>query len=121
MLGKLDRVKDAGTRAIAIAKAMGIPIAFGTDLLGAMHPQQAIEWRLRSTVQTPVEILQSATSVAAKLLNQEGKLGVIAPGAHADVVVVDGDPTLDILLMSDPEKNFAGVMKAGVWETRLRP
>ena len=119
MLGKLDRVKDAGTRAIAIAKAMGIPIAFGTDLLGAMHPQQAIEWRLRSTVQTPVEILQSATSVAAKLLNQEGKLGVIAPGAHADLVVVDGDPTLDILLMGDPEKNFAGVMKAGVWEKAL--
>ncbi len=116
MLGKLDRVKDAGTKAIAIAKAEGIPIAFGTDLLGAMHPQQAIEWRLRSTVQTPVEILQSATSVAAKVLNQEGKLGVIAPGAHADLVVVNGDPTQDILLMCEPEKTLAGVMKAGKWE-----
>ena len=84
-----------------------------------MHPQQAIEWRLRSMVQTPVEILQSATSVAAKLLNQEGKLGVITPGAHADLVVVDGDPTLDILLMTEPEKNFVGVMKAGVWEKVL--
>lgn len=116
MLGKLDRVKDAGTKAIAIAKAEGVPIAFGTDLLGAMHPQQAIEWRLRSTVQTPVEILQSATSVAAKVLNQDGKLGVIAPGAHADLVVVDGDPTQDILLMCDPEKTLVGVMKAGKWE-----
>jgi len=119
MLGKLDRVKDAGTQAIAIAKAEGIPIAFGTDLLGAMHPQQAIEWRLRSTVQTPVEILQSATSVAAKVLNQEGKLGVIAPGAHADLVVVNGDPTQDILLMCQPGKTLAGVMKAGKWETGL--
>ena len=119
MLAKLDRVKDAGTRAIAIAKAEGIAIAFGTDLLGAMHPQQAIEWRLRSTVQTPVEILQSATSVAAKVLNQEGKLGLIAPGAHADLVVVDGDPTPDILLMGEPKKNFLGVMKAGVWEKAL--
>ncbi len=116
MLGKLDRVKDAGTKAIAIAKAEGIPVAFGTDLLGAMHPQQAIEWRLRSTVQTPVEILQSATSVAAKVLNQEGKLGVIAPGAHADLVVVEGDPTRDILLMCSPEKTLVGVMKAGKWE-----
>ena len=44
---------------------------------------------------------------------------MIAPGAHADLVVVDGDPTLDILLMGDPEKNFAGVMKAGVWEKAL--
>ena len=119
MLGKLDRVKDAGTRAIAIAKSMGIPIAFGTDLLGAMHDQQSIEWKLRSTVQTPVEILQGATSIAAKLLNQEGKLGVIAPGAHADLVVVEGDPTLDILLMGAPEKNFIGVMKAGIWEKAL--
>ena len=116
MLGKLDRVKDAGTRAIAIAKAEGIPIAFGTDLLGAMHTQQSIEWRLRAGVQTPVEILQSATSVAAKLLNQEGKLGVIAPGAHADLVVVDGDPTADITLLCDPEKAILGVMKAGIWE-----
>lgn len=119
MLAKLDRVKDAGTRAIAIAKAEGIPIAFGTDLLGAMHPQQAIEWRLRSTVQTAVEILQGATSVAAKVLNQEGKLGVIAPGAHADLVVVNGDPTRDILVMCDPAKALAGVMKAGRWEKAL--
>jgi imidazolonepropionase-like amidohydrolase len=116
MLAKLDRVKDAGTRAIAIARAEGIPIAFGTDLLGTMHPQQAIEWRLRATVQSPVEILQSATSVAADVLNQAGRLGVIAAGAHADLVVVNGDPTQDILLMCDPDKTLAGVMKAGRWE-----
>ncbi len=120
MLGKLDRVKDAGARAIAIAKAEGIPIAFGTDLLGAMHAQQSIEWRLRAGVQTPVEILQSATSVAAKLLNQEGKLGVIAAGAHADLVVVDGDPTADVTLLCDPEKAIVAVMKAGVWEKALQ-
>ena len=116
MLAKLDRVKDAGTQAIAIAKAAGVPIGFGTDLLGSMHPQQAREWRLRAGVQTPVEQLQSATSVAATVLNQEGKLGVIAPGAHADLIVVDGDPTQDILVMCEPEKNFVGIMKAGKWE-----
>ena len=119
-LVKLDRVKDAGTQAIAIAKAHGVPIAFGTDLLGAMHPQQSIEWRLRSGVQTAGEILQSATSVAAKLLNQEGKLGVIAPGAHADLVVVNADPTKDITVMCDPATALAGVMKAGVWERAFR-
>ena len=116
MLAKLDRVKDAGTQAIAIGKAAGVPIGFGTDLLGSMHPQQAREWRLRASVQTPVEQLQSATSVAATVLNQEGKLGVIAPGAHADLVVVDGDPTQDITVMCEPERNFVGIMKAGKWE-----
>ena len=119
MLAKLDRVKDAGTQAIAIAKAHGVPIAFGTDLLGAMHSQQSIEWRLRAGVQTPVEILQSATSVAAKVLNQEGKLGVVAPGAHADLLVVNGDPTADITVLCDPGKAIVGVMKAGVWEKPL--
>ncbi|MGL4231267.1 MAG: amidohydrolase family protein [Casimicrobium sp.] len=119
MLKKLDRVKDAGQRAIAIAKAHGIPIAFGSDLLGQMHPQQSNEWRLRAGVQTAVEVLQSATSVAAKVLNQEGKLGVIAAGAHADLVVVEGDPTKDITLLCDTERNLRGIMKAGVWEKSL--
>jgi imidazolonepropionase-like amidohydrolase len=67
-------------------------------------------------VQTPVEQLQSATSVAATVLNQEGKLGVIAPGAYADLIVVDGDPTQDITVMCEPERNFVGIMKAGKWE-----
>ncbi len=119
MLGKLDRVKGAGARAISIARAEGIPIAFGTDLLGSMQTQQSIEWRLRSTVQSAVEILQSATSVAARLLNQEGKLGVIAPGAQADLVVVDGDPTQDITILCNPATALVGVMKAGVWEKPL--
>jgi imidazolonepropionase-like amidohydrolase len=119
MLAKLDRVKDAGTRAIAIAKARGVPIAFGTDLLGAMQTQQANEWKLRAAVQTPVEILQSATSVAATVLNQDGKLGVIAPGAHADLIVMSDDPTKNIELLCDPQANIRGIMKAGIWERAI--
>ena len=119
MLGKLDRVKGAGQRAIAIAKSEGIPVAFGSDLLGHMHAQQANEWRLRAPVQTAVEILQSATSVAAKVLRQEGKLGVIAAGASADLLVVEGDPTKDIELLCDPDRALLGIMKAGCWEKSL--
>lgn len=116
MLGKLDRVKGAGQRAIAIAKSEGIPVAFGSDLLGHMHPQQANEWRLRAPVQSAVEILQSATSVAAKVLRQEGKLGVIAAGAKADLLVADGDPTKDIEQLCDPDRALIGIMKDGIWE-----
>jgi imidazolonepropionase-like amidohydrolase len=119
MMKKLDRVKDAGQRAIAIAKAHGIPIAFGTDLLGAMHSHQSIEWKLRAPVQTPIEILQSATSVAAKVLNQEGTLGCIAPGAFADLLVVEGDPTTNIELLCNPEQTISGIMKAGQWEKAI--
>jgi imidazolonepropionase-like amidohydrolase len=45
---------------------------------------------------------------------QEGKLGVIAPGAYADLLVVDGDPLADLRLMIDPQRNLKGIMKDGV-------
>ena len=61
---------------------------------------------------TPTEILQSATSIAAEVLNQSGMLGVIEKGAVADLLVVDGDPTRDSSLQV-PEKSLLAIMKAG--------
>ena len=113
MLAKLERVKDRGVKAIRIAKSAGIPIAFGTDLLGHMHAFQSNEFGLRLPAMKPAEILQSATSVAAELLGQSGKLGVIAPGALADLIVVSGDPTKDLTPLQKPEKGVLAVMKAG--------
>jgi imidazolonepropionase-like amidohydrolase len=45
---------------------------------------------------TPEQALRTATSNAAALLGQEGSLGTVAPGAHADLVAVEGDPLTDI-------------------------
>ena len=53
---------SAACEAIRIAQAEGVPIAFGTDLLGHMHARQSREFALRAPAMTPVEILQSATS-----------------------------------------------------------
>ena len=110
---KLKRVQQRGVAAIRIAKAAGVPIAFGTDLLGDMHSRQSTEFALRLPAMTPVEILQSATSVAAQLIGQAGKLGVIAPGASADLLVVAGDPTKDLAPLQAPERGLLAVMKAG--------
>ena len=112
-LEKLHRVRDRGIEAIRIAKAAGVPIAFGTDLLGSMQLRQSSEFALRLPAMTPVEILQSATSVAAELIGQSGKLGVIAPGASADLLVVEGDPTKDLAPLQAPERGLLAVMKAG--------
>lgn len=110
---KLKRVQDRGIEAIRIAKAHGIPIAFGTDLLGQMHAQQSSEFGLRLPAMTPAEILRSATSVGAALIGQEGRLGVIEPGAAADLLVVAGDPTKDLAPLQAPEKGLLAVMKSG--------
>lgn len=113
LMEKLERVRHRGVEAIRIAKAAGVPIAFGTDLLGHMHERQSSEFALRLPAMSPVEILQSATSVAAELLNQSGRLGVIEPGAYADLLVVKGDPTRDLAPLQAPEEGLLAVMKAG--------
>jgi imidazolonepropionase-like amidohydrolase len=113
MLAKLERVRHRGVQAIAIARAAGVPIAFGTDLLGHMHDAQMTEFALRASVQTPAEILQGATSVAAQLLRAEGRIGVLAPGALADVLLVDGDPTAEVDLWARPADTIRLVMQGG--------
>ncbi|MDX1374541.1 MAG: amidohydrolase family protein [Burkholderiales bacterium] len=110
---KLAAVHEQGITAIRIAKAEGVPIAFGTDLLGAMHAQQTREYALRRAVMTPAEILMSATSVAARLLGQSGRIGSVEPGAYADLLVVDGDPTQDLAPLENPESGIRAILQGG--------
>lgn len=113
MLQKLERVRAAGIESLRIARAEGVPIGFGTDLLGPMHDDQSNEFSIRLGAMSAVEVLQSATSVNAKLIGREGELGVIARGAIADLVVVDGDPAQDITLLQQQGARMSVVMKAG--------
>lgn len=120
MLEKLARVKDEGVRSIEHARAAGVEVGFGTDLLGEMHDDQSNEFLLRAAVMSAADVLRSATSVNARILRQESKLGVIAPGAIADLIVVDGDPTQDLSLMAGQGDHIPWIMKAGkVCKNRL--
>jgi imidazolonepropionase-like amidohydrolase len=58
---------------------------------------------------TPMQAIQSATSRAAELLDMKGKIGVIAPGAYADLVAVAGDPLANIKIL----ERVSFVMKDG--------
>lgn len=113
MLDKLDRVKDRGLESLQIAKSEGVQIGFGTDLLGPMHDDQSNEFLLRAQVLSPIEVLQSATVVNARILRREGQLGVLARGAVADLIVVDGDPTQDLALLTHNGAHIPAVMKEG--------
>src|SRR5262249_35114558 len=93
---KIAELKDAARVSLDILQAAGVKIGFGTDLLGALHREQSREFSLRAEVLSPLEILRSATSVNAELLERTGELGVVAAGALADLIVVDGNPLKDL-------------------------
>jgi imidazolonepropionase-like amidohydrolase len=69
---------------------------------------------MRVDLDAPSNIIGSATRINAELLMQGGKLGVIAPGAYADLLVVEGDPLQDVRVLTDPQKNLKLIMKDGV-------
>ena len=110
---KVDEVLDAGLSALELAYRGGVRLAYGTDLLGGMHRHQSEEFRIRAQVQPPIDIVRAATCAAAELLRAEGQLGTLAAGAHADVIVLDGDPLQDIGLLADPAGHMPLVIQAG--------
>jgi imidazolonepropionase-like amidohydrolase len=110
---KVFDVLDAGLRALEMAHRAGVQIAYGTDLLGGMHAEQLREFEIRAQVQPLADVLRSATLVGAKLVRMEGEIGVIAPGAFADLLVVDGNPLADVSVLTRPDEHLLMVMKAG--------
>ena len=113
MLAKLQQVADRGVQAVRIAHAEGVPIAFGTDLLGHMHARQNTEFVLRAPALPPLELLQGATCIAARLMGRERELGLVAPGALADLLIVDGDPSATLDMLVAPETGIRLLMQGG--------
>ena len=113
MLDKLRLVQARGLDAVRLAHAEGVPIVFGTDLLGHMHDRQSGEFLLRAPALSPVEILQSATITAARLMRQEGQIGEIVAGAWADLLLVEGDPTRSSQMLADPAQGIRLILQGG--------
>ncbi len=112
-LRKLGDVLDKGLRAIEIALAAGVKVGLGTDLLGETHVAQSKELALRAQVQSNADVLRAATLVNAELLQHTGKLGVLAPGAFADLLIVDGNPLEDLGVLSGQGEHIALIMRGG--------
>ncbi len=111
--GALDR-KRAAVHGPSLQKAVrgGVKIAFGTDVGGfAWTEPIAREFpRMVEFGMTPMAAIQAATSRAAEMLGMSGRIGVLAPGAYADVVAVPGDPLADVKVL----EKVSFVMKDGV-------
>jgi imidazolonepropionase-like amidohydrolase len=119
-----------GTNTVyGLAKEHKIKTAFGTDLVFSTKftERQGIMLTHLSRWYDNVDILKMATSTNAELLAMSGrrnpypgKLGVIEEGAFADLLVVDGDPTKDIELFAEPDRNLVVIMKDGkVYKNKL--
>ena len=119
MLAKNDVVLEAGYRSLEICKRAGVPVAYGSDLLGPLQEEQSREFLIRREVMKPIEVIRSATTVAARVLRREGTLGVIAPGALADLLVVDGNPLLDLGVFQKQGAHLVAIMKGGTFHKNL--
>jgi len=113
MLAKNELVLEGGFKSLEICRRAGVKVAYGTDLLGALGEDQSREFSIRADLVPKIDVLRSATLIGAEVLRHEGKLGVIAPGAYADLIAIDGDPLQDITLLEGQGKHLAAIMKAG--------
>lgn len=110
---KIATVRTAGLHALEICRAAGVRIGFGTDLLGPAHRLQSNEFRIRAEVMPLFEIIQSATLIGAEVLNMQGRLGCVTPGAWADLLIVNGNPYRNISCLLGQGDHIDLVMKAG--------
>jgi len=121
---KNKKVREAGLKSLELARAAGVALGFGTDLLGPLHEEQSREFLIRREVERPIDIIRSATVINARILQREPRepgldevvpppLGELIPGACADLLVVDGDPLHDLGLLQDQGAHLVAIMKAG--------
>ncbi|CAI5478934.1 unnamed protein product [Closterium sp. Yama58-4] len=101
IVAKVQDLLERGLEAVALAERKGVPMVFGSDLLGPMQSHQLQEIAIRSKVQSPASILRSETTSAARLFGMEREIGVVAVGALADLIVLDGNPLEDISILTD--------------------
>jgi imidazolonepropionase-like amidohydrolase len=102
--GRRDR-KRVSVHGPSFQKAVkaGVKIVFGTDMGGIPWTEAMAQEFPRMTEfgMSPIEVIRSATSRAAEMLDMVGQIGVVEPGAYADIVAVKGDPLRDINLLGD--------------------
>ncbi len=108
---KNSEVLSAGKTAIELALAAGVKVGFGSDLMGALESEQLAGVRLQVEASGVLETLRSMTSVNAALL-QDPLIGRIGVGAHADVLLLDGNPFEDAAVLWDESRRRI-VIQAG--------
>jgi len=109
--GMRERLKSqlaANIKAIAVARARGIRLLLGTDSGNAavMTPGRWHGYEAAFFVQhlgyTPLEVITLQTRENAIAMGLDDKLGTIAPGMIADILILDADPSENVTVLGDP-------------------
>jgi imidazolonepropionase-like amidohydrolase len=112
-IAKIEDVRGAGLASLSILRDAGVRMAFGSDLLGETHVRQSEEFAIRARVLPARDILAAATTEAARLIRMEGRLGVVAEGAIADLLVTGCNPLEDVTPLAQPERHIPGIVQGG--------
>jgi imidazolonepropionase-like amidohydrolase len=111
---KVKGITELMARSIETLSRAGVKLGMGTDLFGEeFHRVQGGELKLRGEISASLDVLRSATSIGAEILQKKGELGCISAGAFADILVLHGDPFADLELFADAERNIPVIMKGG--------
>jgi imidazolonepropionase-like amidohydrolase len=113
-VAKVKGVLERMLASIETCRRAGVKIGLGTDIFGTdFHDMQANEFRYRAEVDRPIDILRSVTSINAEIMQRKGELGTIAPGAKADMILLDGDPLQDIAIFERFRTHMPLIVKGG--------
>ena len=112
MLDKIARARAGGARSLEVARAAGLPICSGSDVLAAMQPLKTMELSLKAAVLGAHDAILSATRTNAALFGLADEIGTVEEGKRADLIVVDGQPLDDVACLQDA-RNVRVVMRDG--------
>ena len=110
---RLDYVIKKSPESLEIMHKAGVKMAYGTDLLGFLHKYQGHEFVIRGRTLPAIDVIRSATLNAAELIRMSGKVGTVAVGAYADLIVVEKDPLKDLSALDEEGRYIPVVMKDG--------
>jgi len=112
MLDKINKAKERGKVSLEVARAAGLKIASGSDVLSAMQPFKSMELSLKAEVLGAHAAILSATRTNAELFGMADQIGTIEAGKLADLIVVNGNPVDNIAVLQEAA-NIVLVMRDG--------
>ncbi len=109
---RMAGIEEAMARSLKVARAAGITIGSGSDILGPEQSRRGLELAIRAELGDPMEAIVAATAVNSRVLRRADEIGTLEPGKRADLIALDGDPLAEPGLFDQPDRVVL-VMKAG--------